>query len=145
MTWIDFMPSLPMVLGLPVTRKSGDTGIITSLDDASLVRVSLDLVVYRGVFHVLGTIDPIEASAYGSEGWGVNFTRLDLGHPQGFAYAMQLYAEHDYRANPTAPFLWLMSVDNWPQVVDRHLRGATTDDDRVALAQALEAIHGGEE
>jgi len=136
MTWIDFMPSLPMVLGLPVTRKSGDTGIITSLDEASLD---------RGVFHVLGTIDPTEASAYGSEGWGVNWTRLDLGHPQGFAYAMQLYAEHDYRANPSAPFLWLMSVDNWPQVVDRHLRGATTDDDRVALAQALEAIHGGEE
>lgn len=136
MNWINFMPSLPMVLGLPVTRKNGETGIITSLDDASRD---------RGVFHVLGTIDPTEASAYGSEGWGVNWTRLDLGHPQGFAYAMQLYAEHDYRANPTAPFLWLMSVDNWPQVVDRHLRGTTTDDDRVALAQALEAIHGGEE
>tara|TARA_R100000781_G_C4053996_1_gene118659 strand:+ start:423 stop:833 length:411 start_codon:yes stop_codon:yes gene_type:complete len=136
MNWIDFMPSLPMVLGLPVTRRDGGTGIIIGLDHASL---------NNGVFHVLQTDEPTESSAWGSEGWGVNWTRLDLGHPQGFAYAMQLYAEHDYRANPSAPFLWLMSVDNWPQVVDRHLTGTTTDDDRVALAQVLEAIHGGEE
>ena len=49
MNWIDFMPSLPMVLGLPVTRRDGGTGIIIGLDHASL---------NNGVFHVLQTDEP---------------------------------------------------------------------------------------
>jgi len=70
--------------------------------------------------------DP-ELSGIGTEDGGL--WRIDLDAPQGFGYALRLLCK------PT-PSSRHYDVE-WAQIIDRHLCGLTTHEDRRALASAL--------
>ena len=119
MNWIDTLPAIPLAIGLPVTRKDGQRGIIVDLS-----RMAGD-TFNSGIVGVLS-----EDNAYGTQFWGVNFMRLDIADPQGFGYALR-HASVDLEIAPA--FLPLAA---W-------IRGEVTDADRLALAQAIAELVGG--
>lgn len=56
--------------------------------------------------------------------------RIDLNEPAGFGFALRLLAQHPEPASWSGAHGWV-----W-----RHLRGNTTDADRVAVAKALAEV-----
>jgi hypothetical protein len=118
--WIDIMPDLPLIRGLPVIRRSsGELGIL--LDPS---RSQGRYGCYIGVLPVDG--DP-QSFRKETEIWIVDWICPNLGDPQGFGYALRYACQH---CDPSISYLW-------PAMASRWVRGETTDTDRLALAQAI--------
>ena len=113
--WLDIIPAIPLARGVPVKVR-----FITGWEDG----IVLDPTGGRGG-EPLVDVGYDRVSTYSSE-TPIRF-RVDLDDPQGFAYGLQLLAQHHGRS----------MGDDYGDVIMRSLWGNTTDEDRLVLAQAL--------
>jgi len=119
--WLEHMPAIPLARGVPVVR-----GVLHS------VVTSSEPLRLNGA---IATVDPA---------W-----RVDLDDAGGFAYALRwilnsryrrtaedgVLDNHPYFYRPDCP---VGAADAWKIFKYRALVGKSTDEDRVALAKALE-------
>ncbi len=69
-------------------------------------------------------------------GWqDIDDWRVNLDDDQGFAYALRVLVQH-----PDSPRPGDGDALRWEHLRGRHLRGESTDDDRVWLAQTLHKV-----
>lgn len=119
MNWQDEMPAIPLARGVPVVRRRDEPH--------PGVRCIVTKESTGGFWFTTGSQYLAKAST----------VVVDLDDPQGFGYALRLLWPNVSRL-PTALVLsvaWL-----WDEVVERHLAGKTTDNDRIALARALDEV-----
>ena len=109
--WTDIIPAIPLARGVPVIDKTTKLRGVTAVTAGRLV-VKFDQV----------------------EGWvDADSTFVDLGDPQGFAYALRYWAQHHDDESGEAEeqaLQWALS----------YLGDGITDADRVALAKALKEV-----
>jgi hypothetical protein len=106
--WSYILPAMPLEIAVPVRNERGYKRIVVAVHPV--------LILAPGV----KGLDTTSAE---------NTVRVDLSDPQGFAYAIRVL-----RGRPR----WYEAVSvDLGSLVDRWLRGETTDADRYALAQAL--------
>lgn len=121
--WLDIIPMILLVRGVPVTDRDGKRGVLVSADRVSPYRI------YR------------EGVCYGTEAADETW-RPDLADPQGFGYALR-WLTQQYKGGAISAFLAALRLNDEEELEGfawRHWIGTTTDADRVALAKALREV-----
>lgn len=125
-TWLDVMPAIPLAYGVPVlARDDGLTGVVTYLRQSGEIHYADGDEDGAGV--VLKDDDtPVECP--------LSRLVVDLGDPQGFAYALRWVYQRGW------PHRRYGEADNLAAAARRHTFGRTTDADRLAMARACAEV-----
>lgn len=144
-TWLDLVPAVPLVRGVPViidpeTKHSHGT-VTWDRGNACTINHDDGREWYRWDFEREQTFisqDDIRANI-----------RIDLDSPQGFAYGLALWAKHVDACFYTSDGIGVRRAYGISYSSDvralwqRHIRGETTNDDRLFLAGRLAEMEAG--
>ena len=127
--WLDVMPALPLARGVSVKlARGGFPALAESIGHVGARRLRRGALV-RYVSSSGDVLLTGETKGYErAEAW-----RVDLETPAGFAYGLQLLAQHHGRS----------MGDDYGDIIMRSLWGNTTDEDRLVLAKALKEVTNG--
>lgn len=124
--WLDVMPAIPLSEAVPVSRGPEVEAIVIWVEE-----------------YISGKTGRCVLLRY--EGGGEFYAdwaecRVNLDHPQGFAYALRWYTG----ARSEVPLNGARLAVDMPRradsMLDRWLLGTTTDADRIALARACAEV-----
>lgn len=117
-TWLEVMPAIPLARAVPVVWSEGESwSRSVALHEHHTGRHGSQLILTRQ--------------------W-----RVDLGEPQGFAYALRWYSQmtHASSDSPAQRAEKFGVRGGWNALGRRWMLGTTTDADRFALATALAEV-----
>ncbi len=145
-TWQDHMPAIPLARGVPLWLMANKGFTLAPVGRCDLYDADRFVFAAWGMGHTLpltkrGPVDAIvrvRMLPTGGEdpapiGVAISRLRVDLGDPQGMGYALRWLACAGWIPNPRAP----SGSMAWQH---RHVRGSTTDADRLALAKACALV-----